>query len=85
MAIGVWGQYIYVNPARGVTSTNRDMENLAAFRAIAAARRIWRATKSSDEISHAPSSAPSDSFRSCRNAGHLQRPLTTWVRFSVSS
>jgi CubicO group peptidase (beta-lactamase class C family) len=46
MAIGVWGQYIYVNPARNVIIVKtaadpdfdyRDMENLAAFRAIAAA------------------------------------------------
>ena len=46
MAIGVWGQYIYVNPARNVIIVktavdpdfdDRDMENLAAFRAIAAA------------------------------------------------
>ncbi|HVN85218.1 MAG TPA: serine hydrolase [Candidatus Binatia bacterium] len=46
MAIGVWGQYIYVNPGRNVvivkTSVDpdfdfRDMENLAAFRAIVAA------------------------------------------------
>lgn len=46
MAIGVWGQYIYVNPRRNVIIVKtavdpdfdaRDMENLAAFRAIAAA------------------------------------------------
>jgi CubicO group peptidase (beta-lactamase class C family) len=46
MAIGVWGQYIYVNPKHNViivkTSVDpdfddRDMENLTAFRAIAAA------------------------------------------------
>lgn len=46
MAIGVWGQYIYVNPRRNVIIVKtavdpdfdaRDMENLTAFRAIAAA------------------------------------------------
>lgn len=46
MAIGVWGQYIYVNPKRNVIIVKtavdpdfdaRDMENLAAFRAIASA------------------------------------------------
>jgi CubicO group peptidase (beta-lactamase class C family) len=46
MAIGVWGQYIYVNPRRNVVIVKtavdpdfdaRDMENLTAFRAIAAA------------------------------------------------
>ncbi len=46
MAIGVWGQYIYVNPRRNVIVVKtavdpdfdwRDMENLTAFRAIAAA------------------------------------------------
>jgi CubicO group peptidase (beta-lactamase class C family) len=46
MAIGVWGQYIYVNPHRNVVIVKtavdpdfdyRDMENLTAFRAIAAA------------------------------------------------
>jgi CubicO group peptidase (beta-lactamase class C family) len=46
MAIGVWGQYIYVNPRRNVIIVktavdpdfdDRDMENLTAFRAIAAA------------------------------------------------
>jgi CubicO group peptidase (beta-lactamase class C family) len=46
MAIGVWGQYIYVNPARNVIIVKtavdpdfdaRDMENLTAFRAIVAA------------------------------------------------
>ncbi|HUI25901.1 MAG TPA: serine hydrolase [Candidatus Kryptonia bacterium] len=46
MAIGVWGQYIYVNPRRNMVIVktavdpdfdDRDMENLAAFRAIAAA------------------------------------------------
>jgi len=44
MAIGVWGQYIYVNPAHNLiivkTSADpgfdtRDMESLAAFRAVA--------------------------------------------------
>ena len=46
MAIGVWGQYIYVNPHHNVIIVKtavdpdfdaRDMENLTAFRAIAAA------------------------------------------------
>ncbi len=46
MAIGVWGQYIYVNQRRNVIIVktavdpdfdDRDMENLTAFRAIAAA------------------------------------------------
>jgi CubicO group peptidase (beta-lactamase class C family) len=46
MAIGVWGQYIYVNPRHNVIIVKtavdpdfdaRDMENLTAFRAIAAA------------------------------------------------
>ena len=46
MAIGVWGQYIYVNPARNVVIVKtavdpdfdaRDMENLSAFRTIVAA------------------------------------------------
>ena len=48
MAIGVWGQYVYVNPAADViiakTSVDpdfdtHDMETLAVFRAVAAALR----------------------------------------------
>lgn len=48
MAIGVWGQYVYVNPAADViiakTSVDpefdqHDMETLAVFRAVAAAVR----------------------------------------------